>query len=368
MDIAIQLPGHNPFLRTLIIEPSGARNQNLLIVGPNGSGRHKFPCPTEQRGPGGDAHPRRNALMLSFTALVAALAFPLLAQGGSPPAALNLSPDQAPIAIAPNPLAIAQIPKGFRFAKPGQFTVAIAGAANPPLALLATDDKTTIGSEADTARLIADSLGLKLKIVQTSREDWPLGIGAGKYDAAMGNVTVTESRKQRFDFATYRRDVLGFYVKANNAITSIKEPKDVKGLRIVVAAGTNQEKVLLAWNDANEKQGIERATLVYYDDGASAALALQSGRVDVFFAPNPILAYTAATRGGIRLVGLLNGGWPSTAEIAVTTHKGNGLVTPIHTALEGAINGGQYAQVLSRWGLEAERIDRSQINPPGLPD
>jgi hypothetical protein len=33
---------------------------------------------------------------------------------------------------------------------------------------LASDDKTTIGSEADTAQLVADSLGLQLNVVQTS--------------------------------------------------------------------------------------------------------------------------------------------------------------------------------------------------------
>ncbi|MDP0941108.1 ABC transporter substrate-binding protein, partial [Klebsiella quasipneumoniae] len=37
-------------------------------------------------------------------------------------------------------------------------------------------------------------------------------------------------------------------------------------------------------------------------------------------------------------------------------------------ALEGAIAGGQYEQVLQRWGLDVERVDKSLINPPGLPD
>ncbi|MGY4495016.1 ABC transporter substrate-binding protein [Pseudomonas sp. TE3610] len=302
----------------------------------------------------------------TFVLLALAAALPALA--AETPAPFDLSPQQAHIDAPRNPAAIAQIPTGFKFVEPGKFTVAVAGASGPPLALLASDDKTTIGSEADTARLIADSLGLELKVVQTSWEDWPLGVSSGKYDAVLSNVTVTESRKKRFDFATYRQDVLGFYVKSSNAITSIKEAKDVAGLKVIVGSGTNQEKVLLAWNEANEKAGLEPATLVYFDDQAAATLAVQSGRVDAFFAPNSLLSYIAATRGGIKQVGLVNGGWPLKADIAVTTRKGNGLVTPIQTALEGAIAGGQYASVLQRWGLSAERIDHSQINPPGLPD
>jgi polar amino acid transport system substrate-binding protein len=246
--------------------------------------------------------------------------------------------------------------------------VAVSGVAGPPLALLASDDKTTIGSEADTAQLVADSLGLQLNVVQTSWEDWPLGVSSGKYDAVISNVTVTEARKKRFDFATYRQDVLGFYVKSTSKISEIKQAADIAGLKIIVGSGTNQEKVLLAWNEANEKEGRKPALLQYFDDQAAAQLAVQSGRSDALFGPNSVYAYSAAITGGIKLVGTVNGGWPLKADIAVTTRKDNGLVKPIHTALEGAIAGGQYEQVLQRWGLDIERVDTSLINPPGLPD
>ncbi len=107
---------------------------------------------------------------------------------------------------------------------------------------------------------------LQLNVVQTSWEDWPLGVSSGKYDAVISNVTVTEARKKRFDFATYRQDVLGFYVKTTSKITSLKEARDIAGLKIIVGSGTNQEKVLLAWNEANEKAGIAPALLQYFDD------------------------------------------------------------------------------------------------------
>lgn len=90
-------------------------------------------------------------------------------------------------------------------AVPGKFTVAIAGLSQPPLTVFADDNKTLIGSEADIARLVADSLGLELNVVPTSWEDWPLGVTSGKYDAAISNITVTKARKEKFDFATYRK-------------------------------------------------------------------------------------------------------------------------------------------------------------------
>src|SRR5450830_1413911 len=173
---------------------------------------------------------------MTLLALAVSLALPALAaESTSVPAVqkVDLSPDRQRIHAPRNEAAIAQIPPGFKFAQPGKFTVAVSGVAGPPLALLANDDKTTIGSEADTAQLVADSLGLELNVVQTSWEDWPLGVISGKYDASINNITVTESRKQRFDFATYRQDVLGFYVKSSSNIDSLKEAKDIVGLKII---------------------------------------------------------------------------------------------------------------------------------------
>ncbi|MFH7456915.1 ABC transporter substrate-binding protein, partial [Pseudomonas syringae pv. tagetis] len=81
------------------------------------------------------------------------------------------------------------------------------------------------------------------------------------------------------------------------------------------------------------------------------------------FGPNSVYAYSAAITVGIKGVGTVYGGWPLQADFAVTTRKDNGLVKPIHTAVEGAIAGGQYEQVLKGWGLDVERVERSLITP-----
>ena len=165
---------------------------------------------------------------------------------------VSLEANKAPINTAKNPQAIAQLPKDYRFAVPGKFTVAVAALNSPPLTVFSDDNKTLLGSEVDIARLVADSLGLELNVVPTSWEDWPLGVASGKYDAAISNITVTKERKEKFDFATYRKDSLGFYVKANSPIKSLTHAEDIAGLRIVVGSGTNQEAILLAWNAENE--------------------------------------------------------------------------------------------------------------------
>lgn len=281
---------------------------------------------------------------------------------------VSLEANKAPVHTAKNPQAIALLPKDLHLAVPGKFTVAVAALNSPPLTVFSDDNKTLLGSEVDIARLVADSLGLQLNVIPTSWEDWPLGVVSGKYDAAISNITVTKERKDKFDFATYRKDSLGFYVKSSSPLSKIDQAEDIAGLRIIVGSGTNQEAILLAWNAENLKKGLKPFTPVYTKDDAAQTLAIQSGRADAFFGPNVIGAWKAALTGKTKLVGSVDGGWPKAAHIAVTVKKGSGLVTPVQTALNGVIHSGDYARVLNRWGEGVESIPQSEINPAGLGD
>jgi polar amino acid transport system substrate-binding protein len=279
----------------------------------------------------------------------------------------DLSPEQAGrVRAEANPEAVALIPADFPFVTPGVFTVALT-VGDPPLSTYATDSETPIGAEEDTAQIIADALGLELELVPVAWPDWPLGLQSGRFDAVISNVTVTEERKERFDFSTYRQDVVGFYVPTESEIETIDEPSDVAGLTVITGAGTNQEAILVEWDRQNVEAGLDAVEFQYYDDTAAAQLALQSGRADVEFNPNAQLAYRAVVNGNTRLVGIVNGGWPLTAEIAVTTRKDSGIAEAITTAINGLIASGEYAETLERWGLEAEAVAESRTNPPGLP-
>ena len=292
----------------------------------------------------------------SLTAIATLLTLSTLAHAAP---GIDLVANETPINTPKSPDAVAKIPANFKFVEPGTLTVALAvlGSA-PPFGLYARDNKTVIGSEADIARLVADGLGLKLKVVPASWEDWPLGVTSGKYDAAIYNITVTKDRE----------DTLGFYVKTGSKITSIKSAPDIAGKRIIVGSGTNQEAVLLAWDKENQAKGLPAFKPQYVTDDAAATLAIQSGRADATFGPNVTGAYKALLTGKTQLVGTVPGGWPKTANIAVTLKKGNGLVDAVQASLNSAIASGAYLQVLDRWGESVEKIDHSEINPPGLGD
>ncbi|MHC2296046.1 ABC transporter substrate-binding protein [Rhizobium mongolense] len=302
-------------------------------------------------------------LLMAGAVTIAALSAGTAQAGGK----FDLSPEQPNrLRVEKNEKRIAEV-KDFKFVQDGVFTVGISTSGNLPLHDYASDSKTVIGYDVDLAQVIADSLGRKLELVSVAWADWPLGLTSGKFDAVISNVTVTEERKLKFDFSTYRKDELGVYVKADSPITSVKEPKDIAGRKVITDAGTNQEKILLEWDRENVAAGLKPIEVQYYDDDAVKDLAVQSGRADAVFSVNATQAYASGLNGKTKLVGTVSGGWPITAEIAVTTRKDSGLAAPLTGIINDLIASGAYGKILDTWNLGPEAIDEAKTNPPGLP-
>ncbi|WP_433528212.1 ABC transporter substrate-binding protein [Micromonospora sp. CA-263727] len=278
---------------------------------------------------------------------------------------INTSPDQPRIRADKVAEIAAKVPEAIR--ADGKLTVGVSGEGYPPLAFRADDDRTLIGVEPDIAQLVADVLGLELELQPTSWENLFLVIRSGQNEVGFSNITVTEERKDIYDFASYRVDSLGWEVKKDGKIEKIEKPADIAGLTVSVGSGTNQEQVLLRWNEQNKAAGLAEAKIVYYQRPTEYQLALRSGRIDAYFGPNPALVYHAAVSGETKIVGVVPGGGEVPAQIAAMTKKDNNLVPALSEALNVVIRNGRYQEVLARWGLSDEAIPASEVNPPGLP-
>jgi polar amino acid transport system substrate-binding protein len=304
--------------------------------------------------------------------LLAALALVLAACGTavSEPASsggalnVNLGPEQNRVTAAKDDKIASKVPEKFR--TKGELTIGGSAGTAPPLRFYATDDKTVIGVETDIASLVADVLGLKPKLEVASWENLFVGLDSGAFDVGLSNITVTEARKEKYDFATYRLDTLAFEAKKGGS-WKVREPKDVAGKVIAVTSGTNQEKILVDWSAQNVAAGLKATDIKYFQNSSDYYLALQSGRVEAYLGPNPTSAFHAATSGQTEVIGNFSGGASVQGKIAVTTKKDNGLVTPVQEALNQLIANGKYAEVLKRWGLSDEAVPTSEINPQGLP-
>ncbi|QEU95355.1 ABC transporter substrate-binding protein [Streptomyces kanamyceticus] len=321
--------------------------------------------------------PSRRTTLAAALALLAAT--PLLgacggdsdaATGGGKPGTkkvgnINIGPDQNRVRGEKVASIAALVPEEVR--KRGTLRLGGGADSTAPLGFYATDDKTRIGSEVDLAILVADTLGLKPTFEQVSWENLFVGLDSGKFDGVFGNVTVTEERKEKYDFATYRLDNIAFEAK-KDAAWKVRGPADVAGKSVAVSSGTNQEKILVDWSGKNEKAGREPVDIKYFQKDSDYYLALQSGRIDAYLGPSPSVSYHVASAGQTKVVGSLSGGGASVqGEIAATTAKGSGLVDAYAAALNHVIADGSYSKVLKRWGLSGEAVSKSRVNPRGLP-
>lgn len=242
----------------------------------------------------------------------------------------------------------------------------------PPLAYVGNDQTTLTGSEPDLGRLVAAVFGLTPDVQNASWENLFVRLQSGQFNAGFSNITDTELRKQQgFDFACYRQDNLAFEVKKSSTWNFDGNYQNLAGKTVAVGSGTNQEKILLEWQSKLQAEG-KTLTVRYFNDQNSTYLALDSGRIDAYFAPNPGVNYHIAqdinTPNPTRNAGKYSGaGSALQGLICATTKKGDGLAKPLADAINYLIQHGQYAKWLAAYGLSNEAVTTAQINPPGLP-
>ncbi|MGD1224401.1 transporter substrate-binding domain-containing protein [Streptomyces krungchingensis] len=255
----------------------------------------------------------------------------------------------------------------------GRLTIGVGALPDgfPPLAYVGSDQKTLTGAEPDFGRLVAAVLGLQPELKNSTWENMFVGIDSGKVDVAFANITDTEERKKKYDFASYRKDDVGFEVLKSSKWNFGGDYRNLAGRTVAVDNGTNQEKILLEWQTKLKQEG-KQLTVKHFASKNSTYLALNGGKIDAYFAANPGVAYhvtqTAKSPTPTRSAGTFSGAGASLQGlIAATTKKDSGLAEPIADAVNHLIENGQYAKWLSAWNLSNEAVTTSEVNPPGLP-
>lgn len=241
----------------------------------------------------------------------------------------------------------------------------------PPLGYLGTDTKTWTGSEPDMARMVSAVFGLELDWQPVTFENLFIRLLSGEYDAAISNVSVTEARKEQgMDFASYRIDTSAFEV-LESSDWNFEGVESLAGKTVATKPGTNQAAALDAWQQELRAMGKD-FEIRYFGDLTGSYLALDSGRIDAYYSSVPSIAdhiaKTADSPRPTRFAGVASTA-PEGLELLVgaTTAKDNGLVQPLSDAINYLIEGGQYEQWIETYNLGPVAIEKSEVNPPGLP-
>lgn len=137
------------------------------------------------------------------------------------------------------------------------------------------ENKEIDGFDADVAKEVAKRLGVKVEFAPQEFSGLIPSLQAGKIDAIISQVTITDERKQQIDFTQpYITNEVKIIVKEDN--DSITKLEDFKGKNIGVGLGTNDESYLR--NDVLPQVG--NFEIKTYDDVITSLQDLNAGRID----------------------------------------------------------------------------------------
>ena len=244
-----------------------------------------------------------------------AAALALTACGGSASSTASSTASSAASSEAASTSAAAELTT----VEAGKLTMAT-NAAFPPYEMT-TDAGEFEGIDIDTAKAIAEKLGLELQIDDMEFDSSLLAVQQGKSDMVMAGVTVTDERQNVMDFTdSYATGIQSIIVKEDSDIASVD---DLAGKKIGTQRGTTG--YLYCSDDFGDEN------VVAYDDGLTAVQMLNNGQVDCVVIDNAPAKEFIAANPGLKLL--------DTAYVeesyAIGIGKGNTeLKDAINTALE----------------------------------
>ena len=253
----------------------------------------------------------RRSFMAAAAVSVAALA--LTACGGSANSAAS-----SVASSAASSEAVSSAAADLTTVEAGKLTMAT-NAAFPPYEMT-TDAGEFEGIDVDTAKAIAEKLGLELQIDDMDFDAALLSVQQGKADIVMAGVTVTDERKAVMDFSdSYATGIQSIIVPNDSDIAS---PDDLAGKTIGTQRGTT------GYIYCSDDFGDEN--VVAYDDGLTAVQALNNGQVDAVVIDNAPAKEFVAANPGLKVLDTSY----AEEDYAIGMAKGSALEDAVNKALE----------------------------------
>lgn len=167
-------------------------------------------------------------------------------------------------------------------------------AAWPPFELVDEQTKEIVGFDIELMQEIAKRGGFEVEFVNVSWDPLLAGMAQCTYDASISAMTITEERKQSFNFSEP-------YFAAGQIVTVRVDNTDITGKDSLSGKTVGAQ---IGTTGAIEVGNIDGATLKTYDDIGLAFQDLMNGQIDAVVADNPLaLGYIGENPDKIKTAG-----------------------------------------------------------------
>lgn len=212
-------------------------------------------------------------------------------------------------------------------------------AVTPPFVYM--DKGELAGFDIDLIEAIMDEAGLNYKAENVGWDPLFALVESGEVDIGMTSITITEDRKQSYDFADpYFESKLMILAKKG---TDIENALDLKGKRIGVQNATTGQiavEKIVGQNDSS---------ILKYETLGVAFLALKNGDVDAVITDNTVANEYVKNNPNDNFVAISDDVNFEPEYYGVLFKKGNDFVEEFNIALKTVIDNGKYSEIYERW-------------------
>ncbi|MEY9886384.1 polar amino acid transport system substrate-binding protein [Catenulispora sp. MAP5-51] len=222
-------------------------------------------------------------------------------------------------------------------------------------------DGTLVGMDVDLARAVGAKLGVRVQFTQVQFRDILAGVQQGEYDIGVSSITDTTRREELGDFVTYFQAGSSLLVRGGNPLTLYPDDESLCGHRVAAQEGTVEVDPVLSSRSAQcVADGLRPITTVVVAAEADSRAAVLSGRADAMFEDAPIASYETAHSGGqLQTAGDQIDKAPYGFALA---KEDKPMDDAILRAMQDLIDDGEYAAILSHWGLTAGRVPAATLD------
>lgn len=208
----------------------------------------------------------------------------------------------------------------------------------PPF-VYANEENKYVGIDMDLIRAIAKEEGFKVEIKPVGFNAAIQSVSSGQADGMIAGMTITEERKQKFDFSDpyYSSGI----VMAAKPGTGIKSLKDLKGKKVAVKTGTSGADYA---NSIKDKYGF---SVVTFDDSDSVYNDVKNENSAACFDDSAVLEYGAKTGLGLEVVTKPT----NTGDYGFAVKKGTNqeLLAKFNAGLKKLKASGEYDKIINRY-------------------
>ena len=203
------------------------------------------------------------------------------------------------------------------------------------------DKGEVVGFDVDFIKAVAKEAGYNVKVEHVGWDPVFVEIKGKTADIGISSITITDERKQTYDFS------IPYFLSKNEILvpqnSTISSAQDLKGKKIAVQNGTTGQEVVETLFGKNNKN------LKKFENNNLAILELKGGGVDAVVADNSVVETYVKNNSKDNFKFIKDDSTFTNEFYGLMLPKGSPLKSELDAAIKKVVENGTYEKIYEKW-------------------